>query len=263
MFDIATILTNVGAETTKLVINKAPEILGGFGIGCFIFATVKAVQNTPKAMKKIEEEKAETTEEKVRAGWRYYVIPGIGIILGTVCVIASLCVYHKRTVNLATMCLGYEHLLAKQYEKTEEIVGKKKADEIKDAVSLDEVEKYKQDPISEEAIIHTGFGNVLFYETITGRLFRSSIEKVNDSERILCRKLMNEMTVSASDWFDLINIPRTDISDGCIWSVDNGLPELRRPCDKLPTQSSPNGNEPCFVLTFSPGPSTKYRNVYI
>ena len=103
-------LAGLGTEVTKLVIKNAPEILAGLGIGCFIFSTVTAVKSTPAAMKKIEEENAETPKEKIRVGWRYYVIPGVGIILGTVCVGASVFVSHKRCVNLATACLGYEKL---------------------------------------------------------------------------------------------------------------------------------------------------------
>lgn len=255
-------LTGLGTEVTKLVIKKAPEILAGLGVGCFIFSTVTAVKVTPKAMKKIEEDGAKTTSEIIRSGWRYYVVPGVGIIVGTICVGASVFVSHKRCVNLATACLGYEKLLAKQYEKTEEIVGKKKADEIKDAVAADQLTPYQDTPLSEEGIIHTGQGNVLFYETITGRFFRSSIEHINAAEINLAKKVINEMRVTATEWFDLLNLPRTDISDGCVWDVDNGVPELKRTCGKLPTRSSSQGTEPCFVLTLYPGPQTKYHNMY-
>ena len=258
--DISNVL-DLGTEVTKLCVRKLPEILGGIGMGGFIFATIKAVEATPKAMKQIEEDKAETTSEKIRSGWRYYILPGVGIIIGGVCVISALTVYHKRTINLATMCLGYEQLLAKQYEKTEEIVGKKKAEQIKDAVALDPVES-QTEPVSESGIIHTGYGNTLFYESITGRFFRSSIERVNSAELKLGKMLMNEVRVTATDWFDLLNIPKTDISDGCVWDIDNGIPELRRPCGKLPTTSTENGTEPCFVLSWTPGPQTKYKNVY-
>lgn len=251
----------LGSEVTKMVIKKSPGILAGLGIGCFIFSTVAAVKATPKAMKKIEEAKAKDPIDKVRAGWRYYVIPGIGIILGTTCVVASVLVSNKRCAQLATACLGYEQLLSKQYEKTEEIVGKKKAEEIRDAV---DIERMREVPFSSVGVYDTGYGHVLFYDSVSKRYFRSNIHKVQKAVEDLNVQLSDETKVTYSDLCNKWNIPASTLTDGAIWdTVQGDYPvRLRMPCDELPTKITEDGSEPCFVLSFSHGPRCVYRDLY-
>lgn len=67
--------------------------------------------------------------------------------------------------------------LKKYKEKLNEVVGEKKAQEVRQAVSQEKVdERFKgMDPENDQLLIHhTGFGNQLFYDEWSGRVFESS-----------------------------------------------------------------------------------------
>lgn len=253
-------LLNVGSDVTKVAYKYLPELLAGMGITGYFVSAIGAVRVTPEAYEAVQEADCEGIFEYIKVGGKYYIKPGIGMIFSTICVISSVTVSHKRNASLAATAMMYEQLVKARHEKSEEIVGEKKTQQIEDEADIEMARP--DEPIAEDGIIQTGFGNTLFYETLTGRYFRSSVERVNNSVNKLNDMLINEMSANGDDWFDLLNLPKTQISYAATWDVSNGFVKLRKPCDKFPTKSSPSGNEPCFIVSLDPGPTSKYDDLY-
>ena len=72
-------------------------------------------------------------------------------------------------------------------------------------------------------VIITGSGEVLCYETITGRYFNSSVETIRQAQNTLNAEMLNEMYVSLNDLFREIGLPVTGYGEEVGWTVDKQL----------------------------------------
>ena len=80
-----------------------------------------------------------------------------------------------------------ETALKEYKDKAIEIVGEEKNREIIDAVAKD---KISQNPVSKQEVIVTGKGNVLCYETLSGRYFESDINALRTAYFLILKQGM-------------------------------------------------------------------------
>ena len=134
-------------EVAKTALKKySPQILTGIGIAGMIATTITAVKATPKALqlideREIQENKRLSTTEVIKTTWKCYVPAAVTGTLSVACLIGASSVSLKRHAALATAYTLSETALKEYQEKTIEVVGERKAQDIQDAVAKKQLEK--------------------------------------------------------------------------------------------------------------------------
>lgn len=243
----------------KTAIKKhSPEILSGIGIAGMITTTVMAVRATPKALILIEERKEEIGAEKleamdmVKTAWACYIPAAITGTLSVACLIGASSVNARRNAALATAYTLSESALKDYQGKVIEMFGEKKNEAVKDAIAKDKVEK---NPVVTREVIITEKGNTLCYDAISGRYFKSDIEKIKKAECELNRQMLDDMYVSLNDFYYEIGLDSVKLGDELGWNVDSGYIDL-----SFSSQLASDGT-PCLVIDYSVAPRYDYRNL--
>lgn len=246
----------------KTVGNKlsehSPEILTGIGITGLLSTTVLAVKATPKALRLIDEKKEEcdtdelTNMEVVKTCWKCYIPAAVTASVSVACLIGANSVNSKRNAVLATAYKLSESAFSEYKEKVIETIGEKKEEEVRDKIAKDRIEK---NPVNNNEVIITGKGDVLCYDVVSGRYFKSDVDKIRKAENTLNKKLMNDMYCSLNEFYDLIGLPFTQMGFDLGWNVNDSLVEI-----EFSTQLSED-DTPCVVIQYSVLPKCDYQHL--
>lgn len=242
-----------GAE--KALKKHSPEILTGIGIAGMIATTISAVKATPKALrlideKEIQENKRLTTAEIVLTTWKCYIPAAVTGALSVACLIGASAVSLKRNAALATAYTISETALKDYREKAVEVVGEKKEQAIRDAIAKD---KLAGNPVDDKQIVMTGSGDTLCYDVLSGRYFRSDIEKIRKAINDLNRDMLSEQYVSLNDLYYAIGLPDIKLGNDLGWNIDKGYIEVQ-----FGSHLAANGT-PCLVLAYTVAPQYGYN----
>lgn len=240
-------------RVAKTSITKhSPEILTGIGIAGMITTTVLAVKATPKAIRLIEEAKEEKGEdltkvETVKTCWRTYIPAAATCVASIACLIGASSVSIRRNAMLATAYKLSETAFSEYKEKVVETIGDEKEKIVREKVSE---ERIKKNPISKNEIIMTNYGDTQFYETLSGRYFKSDIEQIKKVVNYLNKDMLQDMfgTISLNEFYDELELERIDLGDELGWRVDKGLIEI-----DFTSKIADNG-KPCIVLDYINAP---------
>lgn len=216
----------------KSTIKHSPEILTGIGIAGMVTTTVMAVRATPKALRLIDNaelKKANETNipyeghnlsktEIIKVTWRCYIPAGVTGILSVVCLIGASSVNARRNAALATAYSIAETSLKEYQNKVVETIGEKKEQTIRDAVAKEKIEAH---PAKESEIIFVGDGETLCYDVLSGRYFKSKIDRIKKAENDLNRRMRDEMYIEATDTGNVLKYM-------CRWKNKNGVQDLEK-----------------------------------
>ena len=246
----------------KTVGNKlsehSPEILTGIGITGLLSTTVLAVKATPKALRLIDGKKEEydtdelTNMEVIKTCWKCYIPAAVTASVSVACLIGANSVNNKRNAVLATAYKLSESAFSEYKEKVIETIGEKKEEEVRDKIAKDRIEK---NPVNNNEVIITGKGDVLCYDVVSGRYFKSDVDKIRKAENTLNKKLMNDMYCSLNEFYDLIGLPFTQMGFDLGWNVNDSLVEI-----EFSTQLSED-DTPCVVIQYSVLPKCDYQHL--
>ena len=246
-------------KSAERVLTKySPGILTGIGIAGMIGATFMAVKATPKALYLIETKKEEseveelTPVETIKTCWKCYIPATLATVLSIICLIGASTVSAKRNAALATAYSISEAALREYQEKVVEVVGEKKEKAVRDAVAKDQIER---DPgTKSEVVIIDSNSNTLCYEPLSGRYFKSTIDKIKKAEIKLDRQMIQEMYVSLNDFYWEIGLDGTDLGDHMGWNLSKGYMDL-----SFSSQLADDGT-PCAVIVYGIPPVYDYQN---
>ena len=242
----------------RVLTKYSPGILTGIGITGMIGATFMAVKATTKALYLIEAKKEEseveelTPVETIKTCWKCYIPATLTTVVSAACLIGASTVSAKRNAALATAYSISEAALREYQEKVVEVVGEKKEKAVRDAVAKDQIER---DPVtkSEVVIIDSNY-NTLCYEPLSGRYFKSTIDKIKKAEIKLDRQMIQEMYVSLNDFYWEIGLDGTDLGDKMGWNLSKGYMDL-----SFSSQLADDGT-PCAVIVYGIPPVYDYQN---
>lgn len=245
-------------KSAERVLTKySPGILTGIGITGMIGATFMAVKATPKALYLIEAKKEEseveelTPIETIKTCWKCYIPATLATVLSVICLIGASTVSAKRNAALATAYSISEAALREYQEKVVEVVGEKKEKAVRDAVAKDQIER---DPVTKsEVVIIDSNSNTLCYEPLSGRYFKSTIDKIKKAEIKLDRQMIQEMYVSLNDFYWEIGLDGTDLGDKMGWNLSKGYMDL-----SFSSQLADDGT-PCAVIVYGIPPVYDYQ----
>lgn len=242
----------------RVLTKYSPGILTGIGITGMIGATFMAVKATPKALYLIEAKKEEseveelTPVETIKTCWKCYIPATLTTVLSAACLIGASTVSAKRNAALATAYSISEAALREYQEKVVEVVGEKKEKAVRDAVAKDQIER---DPVTKsEVVIIDSNSNTLCYEPLSGRYFKSTIDKIKKAEIKLDRQMIQEMYVSLNDFYWEIGLDGTDLGDKMGWNLSKGYMDL-----SFSSQLADDGT-PCAVIVYGIPPVYDYQN---
>ena len=246
-------------KSAERVLTKySPGILTGIGIAGMIGATFMAVKATPKALYLIETKKEEAEVEKltpvetIKTCWTCYIPATLTTVLSAACLIGASTVSAKRNAALATAYSISEAALREYQEKVVEVIGEKKEKAVRDAVAKDQIER---DPVTKsEVVVIDSNSNTLCYEPLSGRYFKSTIDKIKKAEIKLDRQMIQEMYVSLNDFYWEIGLDGTDLGDKMGWNLSKGYMDL-----SFSSQLADDGT-PCAVIVYGIPPVYDYQN---
>ena len=260
----------------------SPEILTGMGITGMITTTIMAVKATPKALKLLDEEvqyriqnnyrdddknidgliKVTGDENSdleyyklpikdvIKATWLCYIPAAITGTVSIICLIGASSVNFRRNAALATAYTISETALKEYQEKVIETIGEKKERSIKDAIAKDRIEK---NPVNESQVIVTNKGETLCYDMLSGRYFKSDIDKIKKIINELNHRLLTEMYISLNDLYYELGLDTVKLGDELGWNVDKGLIDVHF------SSQLANGERPSLVLDFKIPPQYDYQ----
>ena len=242
----------------RVLTKYSPGILTGIGITGMIGATFMAVKATPKALYLIETKKEEseveelTSVETIKTCWKCYIPAALTTVVSAACLIGASTVSAKRNAALATAYSISEAALKEYQEKVVEVIGEKKEKAVRDAVAKDQIER---DPVTKsEVVIIDSNSNTLCYEPLSGRYFKSTIDKIKKAEIKLDRQMIQEMYVSLNDFYWEIGLDGTDLGDKMGWNLSKGYMDL-----SFSSQLADDGT-PCAVIVYGIPPVYDYQN---
>jgi hypothetical protein len=222
-------LSNIAKGMRTAMKKHSPEILTGIGIAGMITTSVLAVKATPKALILIEDKKNEkgidklTPVETIKAAWPCYIPAAVTGALSVACLIGASSVNVRRNAALATAYTLSESALKDYQEKVIETIGEKKEQDVRDAVAK---ERIARDPVSSKEVIITERGNTLCYDVISGRYFKSDIDKLKKAENELNRQMRDEMRISLNEFYDELGLGHIAVGDDLGWNIEKGYIEL-------------------------------------
>lgn len=250
------------------VAKRSPEILTGMGIAGMITTTILAVKATPKALSLMEKHSVEKAGERhtlldiedipknlpiqdiFLLTWKCYIPAAVTGGLSIACLVGASSVNARRNAALATAYSLSEAALKEYKTKVIETIGEKKEQNIRDSIAKDKIESV---PVSKCEVFITEKGNTLCFDVISGRYFKSDMDKLKKVEYQLNRRLRDEMYISVNDFYGEIGLAYTSVGDNLGWNIDRDYIEFR-----FSTQLAEDGT-PCLVVDYSVAPKYDYR----
>lgn len=256
------IFADISRRAGKLVADNSPVILSAIAVTGTVMTAVLTGKASFKAALIIDEEKLRLhleendapleVKERVDMVWKLYV-PAAGTAAMTIfCIIAANRIGTRRAAALASAYKISEKAWGEYKDKVIETIGRKKEEAVRDEVAQDRVDN---NPVSKTNLIVTGGGKELCFEEFTGRYFETDVQSLRKAQNDINHQVNNSYYASLTDFYDLIGLPRTSLSDEFGWNSDELL-EL-----EFSTTMSKD-ERPCISIGFRAVPIRDYHRVH-
>lgn len=162
----------------------------------------------------------EDPKEILKITWKYYIPPVLSCGLTVATIISANSISSKRNAALISAYSISEKAFHEYRDKVTEQIGENKERKVRDAIAQDKV---AEKPVSSSEVIITGGGDVICYESYTGRYFKSDMEKLRKAQNDFNAWLLSDMYASLNSWFGLIGLQPTTMGDELGWNADQQL----------------------------------------
>lgn len=159
-----------------------------------------------------------TFKHIVNLTWKCYIPPAATGLLTVASIVGANQIGTRRAVAMTTALAMSEQAFETYRNKVVEKVGEKKATQIRDEIVQDKIDR---DPLGDRQAFMTGQGETLCYEFYSGRYFYASVEAIRKAENQINWDFNNgHETHSLADFYQLLNLEPTDISNEVGWRAD-------------------------------------------
>lgn len=245
----------------KLAIDNSPVLLTAIGVAGVIGTAVLTHKAARNAYRRSEHEERElamrgedglSRKEEFKLVYTCYIPPVIsgGLTIGAI-VMANR-IGTKRAAALAAAYTISERAYEEYREKVVERLGEKDESKMRNEIVEERVRKM---PPTESNVLMIAGGDHLFLELYTGRYFRSDIETIRKAVNEVNYKINTHGYASISDFYDLIDLPHTAVSDELGWNSDK-LMDIN-----FDAVLSEDG-QPCVGISFMTGPVRDYSRFH-
>lgn len=223
-------LTKLAKQAEKLVADNSPLILTAIGVTGAITTAVLASKASFKAarilddeehnIEMLEEEPPLSLRDKVDLTWKFY-IPAVSTgLLTVVCIVGSNRIGTRRAAAMAAAYSLSEKAFVEYKDKVVDKIGTTKEQKVRAEIAQDKVDA---NPVVSREVIMTDGGDVLCYDTITGRYFESSVETLRKAQNDINEQILSSMYATLHEFYNLIGLESTLYSSEVGWNVDNLL----------------------------------------
>lgn len=247
--------TKAWLNRTKYFIHQnSTTILTGAavaGVAATAILTAKAAVNARVAAIVAEsDEKDElTSKEYFQATWKIWLPPVLTGAATVACIVGANQIGLRRNAALAGAYAIAETALREYKDEVVKQIGKAKETSVTDEVAKKQIDEH---PMSGQQVFITKGGDVLCYETFTGRYFRSDLETLRQLANEFNADMLNSsMFASLNDWYMVIGLDAIDMGNVLGFSVEN-LIKLRF------TGHIADNGEPCIAMGYTEDPRADY-----
>lgn len=236
--------------------NKA-QILTGMGIAGFISAALFTGSGAIKAAHLIEDKKNAlnvdqlTIGETVKTVYPCFIPAVSTALISTACILGATSINLRRTAALATAYSISEKAFTEYKHEVIDKVGADKAREIDEAIDRRHVER----KIDSSAPILVGDGEILCFDNLTGRLFKSTKNTIEKAMNTINAMLIDENTATLNVFYSEIDspdLPTTKIGEDIGWDIEKSKLDIR-----FSTMLTRDG-KPCLVMNYKTVPLYGY-----
>lgn len=212
-----------------------------------------------KRVKKTDNNKEKTQVIKeVAKDMAPIIVPPVVLGVATAgCILGSHSVSNRRIAALSAAYSISESALKDMDKKMREVLGEKKTQSIKDAITKDKLKE--SDPPKKEQIIITGDGDCLCKDMYTGRFFRSNADKIGRAINYASAEARNCMYVRLNDFYDQLGLDSVPMGEDLGWNVDD-LVDGTLPITY--TAILTDDDRPCLCLDYTSHLRKEYRDLY-
>jgi hypothetical protein len=210
-----------------------PTILSGVAVVGVIGTVVLAVKATPKAVKEIKSAKEDVydPEEPLVVGdarveenyanwslfksakvcWRCYIPTALTGTATIACILGANAIGLRRNAALLAAYTLADTSFREYKDKVVEHITAQKAQKIDDEIMADKIKK--NPPPANTTYVFDG-GDQLCYESLTGRYFKSSAEKIKRAAQDLdARILQGDLYASLNEFFQELGLDSTQLGE--------------------------------------------------
>ncbi len=252
-------LKHIGKNLVYEISKNSPVILTSVAASGVLATAIFSAKGHLKAVEIIEKNTGYNHDgimevplklEAVKLTWKCYIPAGVcaGVAIGSI--IALNRVHTRRNASLAAVYSITETAFKEYQNKVAETIGKNKEQAIRDDINHDRVQR---NPKSVNEIFITGKGEHTCYDSLSGRYFKSDVEKIRQLINTLNYRMRSEMYIGLNDFYDEIGLAPTRLGEDLGWNMDNG--EIRV---SFSTQLADDG-APCLVLNYEVVPKFSYE----
>lgn len=248
------------AMTGNVISKQSPIILAGtamLGVAATGYLAYKAGLQVEEVIRHAEQEKGDalTKQEVIQSSWRLWIPPVASGVLTIGAIVASTAISEKRRAALAGLYAMSEATLKEYQEKTGQLVGKKKEQEIRDAVNTSRVEN---DPPPWD--IELPAGKVWVKDKMTNRYFYDDVQSIRAAANHINESIFSgEMCMSLNDFYDILDnpkLPPCELGSYVGWSISHT-------CELYFTSALTSDMKPVLVMDWAANgsPRADYREI--
>lgn len=201
---------------------NSPAILTGLGCAGVLTTAILTGRATLQASEilkmEVPDEQLPATEI-VKLTWKVFIPPVLVGASSIACIIGANTINTRRNAALAALYSLSETAFREYKEKVVEEIGRNKELKVRDSIAQDRV---TTNPVGDSTIIFTGNGEVLCYDALCDRYFKSSAEKIRQQVLELNEELRNDMWLDLNDLYYAIGLPSTKLGDQVGFDIDKG-----------------------------------------
>lgn len=208
-------------STEKFIVDNSPGILTGLAVTGTVTTAVlagKAAYSSALLLETNDPDSTLPTREKIELVWKEYIPAAIVLSATVTSIIMANQIGSRRAAAIAAAFKLSEKMADEYREKVAEVIGKNKEEAVRTELAKDRMERTPGSDI----IILTG-PETLFFDEWSGRYFKSEMEKVRKAVNDINYQVNNDFYASMTDFYDLLGLPKTVMSDDFGWNTDQLL----------------------------------------
>lgn len=222
-------LKEILRTTQRFVLNNSPAILTGLGVAGTVTTAILcgkaayssalqiSVENTRRSDEGGNSDDFLTTREAAELVWKEFIPPAI---IGAATILAILGANHISTKRASALAAAFKisEQMAEEYrQKVREKMGDKSEEMMRS-----EIVKERMERTDTSGLIITG-SQVAFWDPWAGRAFVSTKERVQQAVNQINHQIQHNFCASLSDFYDILDLPRTALSEEFGWNTDEPL----------------------------------------
>jgi len=178
-----------------------------------------------------------STRQKVEVVWKEFIPPAVVGVVTLTAIIGANRVGARRAAALATAFKLSEKMAEEYRQKVVQHIGDRKEEMVRSDAAKDRIQRVE----GVETIILND-SEIIFYDSWSDRAFRSTRERVESAVNQINYEMLNQSwAMSLTEFYDLLGLRKTGVSDDFGWNID-------RPLDPYYTSCLlPNGKPACEI----------------